>query len=1476
MDRSQGVARGGTVPERHGWWWWLPTVVVLLGLAGAGFGGWWFIRAWLGADPQETLLLTQDKWTLGAECAPRLVVRRRPEGTGIAGARVRLELRQGAQVHLLASDWRTDAAGTLQQPLRVPAAFAPGPADLLIGVRSRHGRDQVSARVTLHQPARLFLSSDKPLYQPGQTIHLRAYAADPVTGRPLVKAPVTFSVQDGKENLVFKQAVTTSRFGIAAADFALATEVNLGRYALTVASGVQETTRTVEVSRYVLPAFRLATTFDRPFSLPGETVTGCVSATYFFGEPVSGAAVELQPVLEPELNASLPKLTGTADAQGRWRFQVPLPATLSGSALHQGDARLRFDLRATDAAGRVVAASADAVAVAAERLKLSLFPENGRLVPQLENRVYVTVATPDGVPVAGCRVTTDTAVGVTGADGVALLNVTPIASPSGGSVAVFATDSAGSRVRADLALPDPATASPVLVRTDKPTYVSGETLRLEVMSSDREGVVFVDLIRGGQTVLARTLAVHAGRARLDLPLSGDLTGDLRLHVYRLESSGEDRGVTRQIVVRQATALRVETRADREVYRPGDTAALAVRLTTPDGRPAPGAVSLSIADERVFHVDQGPTAGGVLRDILAADRELELPRYQLKFFETAAALCGDDATGHRLLEAFLAAVAVRGVLGEQRETIDSLVSKGVLDQWQADRLRRAANDPLYRGFYSKHPEFQEALRLLQPGSGLYPVFVQTGPLKEETWQLRRHKFREMLSFAAVYLVIAGAMFLAAYGDATRALAEFSRLPAAMQTLFGFKVSLQMALTGLILGEPFFYFVGLALGAGTRVSVWPGHTAPAAVVVLLPLYSLLVFTVCRWQCRRARRLPAAALEEAPQLPQVPWYFFAQYLIFRVAIAGTALSGASGLLVVLLGIVAFIMACVFIDRIDTCLPIVIRPDGKPAPGGSRVVEVLVVIAIIAILAGMLLPALGSARSTSRKLSALNDLRQLDAALELARDKGTPAATAAPRVRREFPETLYWAPELVTDDTGCARAEVPLADSITTWRVNADAVTAAGCQGAAQSGLRVFQPFFIEPDLPESVALGDELCLPVACHNYLDTAQTLTVQLTLADGVTVASPPSGSLPPPLQLTLPAHGVGAVQVPLRFTRVGEARLRFEARAGTEADAVERTVRVLPTGERVAASRAGVLSGPAEFALNLPPAAIPGSASLVAKVYPSRFTEILDGLDALFAAPYGCFEQTSSVTYPNLLALRYLRETGRSSPAAEVRALKFIGQGYQRLLTFQVMGGGFEWFGSPPANVCLTAYGLLELTDMAKVTSVDPKVISGAVSWLLGQQQGDGAWADPPRRGWTWSGRGAMTAFVAWAAETAAPALRIDVAYDRTQLASGQPLACDVRIATVLAAVPMAIVDLGVPAGFSVDTAAFEALVASGILAKYEVAARQIILYVRELRRHEPLRLRYTLTARYPLRVAAPPAAVYEYYNPASRATAPGPLLQVR
>jgi uncharacterized protein YfaS (alpha-2-macroglobulin family) len=749
----------------------------------------------------------------------------------------------------------------------------------------------------------------------------------------------------------------------------------------------------------------------------------------------------------------------------------------------------------------------------------------------------------------------------------------------------------------------------------------------------------------------------------------------------------------------------------------------------------------------------------------------------------------------------------------------------------------------------------------------------------------------------------------------------------------------------------------------------------------------------------------------------------------------------------------------------------------GRATALEILIIFAVVMILAAMLLPALAKAKSRALTVQLINDLKEIDLATRIASADNAPTgATAAPRVRRDFPETLLWQPELITDEHGKASLDIPLADSITTWRASIDGVSAVGKMGSVETPITVFQDFFVDLDLPESLSLGDQVSVPATCYNYLKEPQD--VRITLAAGNWFKCPVDQ-----MTVHLGPNEVKSVRFPIEVLRVGNHSLHATAQGAKIADALERDIRVVPTGERLEHMKNDVLKDSFTDTFTIPQQTIPDSESLWLKFYPSRFSEVVEGMGSIFKEPHGCFEQTSSTTYPNVLALDYLKRVGRLTPEMEIEAKKLINTGYQRLITFEVPGGGFEWFGEAPAHVGLTAYGILEFTDMKRIHPVDQAMIDRTTQWLYSKQNADGSWNSA--QGSEWGDNSPVTAYVAWAlaeagdespaldkalnflrthpekisnnyqkalaanaflarnksdafghelvkqlkeavvtegksahwdspgysltyshgdgmnVETTAlcamammksgqwpesvkqcltwiskrkdirgtwgstqatilairalvlgsttslgqetetsitvqlngetvetfqinkensdvmkqvdltkhlhagdnrlelrqspagelpvqlagvcwlPArssatntvprqtelLQIDLQYDRTTLAVNDLLKCSVTAKNNAAqTINMAIVDLGIPPGFEVDTGAFESMQQEGRLSKFEVTGTQVILYLRELSNKTPLQFDYTLRAKYPLRVQTPPSAVYEYYQPQNRA----------
>lgn len=374
-------------------------------------------------------------------------------------------------------------------------------------------------------------------------------------------------------------------------------------------------------------------------------------------------------------------------------------------------------------------------------------------------------------------------------------------------------------------------------------------------------------------------------------------------------------------------------------------------------------------------------------------------------------------------------------------------------------------------------------------------------------------------------------------------------------------------------------------------------------------------------------------------------------------------------------------------------------------------------------------------------------DADADADADADVPAEPdkAAGRVRSDFRETAYVNPTLITDADGRASITVPLAHSITTWRVSADGSTAGGRIGSARQSLRTFQEFFVDFTLPTKLTSGDELEVPAVVYNYLAEATSVSVTIDDGDWFELLSSPTQTL------DLGPSEVRRAPFRIRVAHAGAHALTIRATAGALTDGMVRTVNVDPAGQPEDESVSGQLGeGGATHVLHLPADTVEGGASVELVLTPGFAAEAVQGMDALLQEPNGCFEQTTSSAWPNTLVAHYMDETGQLTPEKREEVVALVTRGYQRLLTFESPTGGFNWWGDEePGNRILSAIMLWHLADLETLIEVDQGVRERTLAWLVSQQQADGSWesGDALHAGNETLGtsKERTTAFIAWA-----------------------------------------------------------------------------------------------------------------------------------
>jgi hypothetical protein len=330
----------------------------------------------------------------------------------------------------------------------------------------------------------------------------------------------------------------------------------------------------------------------------------------------------------------------------------------------------------------------------------------------------------------------------------------------------------------------------------------------------------------------------------------------------------------------------------------------------------------------------------------------------------------------------------------------------------------------------------------------------------------------------------------------------------------------------------------------------------------------------------------------------------------------------------------------------------------------------------------------------------------------------------RTDFAETVFWHPLLLIPLDG-AKASFDLADEVTRYQVLVAAHTADGRLGSVETQIEARKPITVEPKLPVEITAGDRVDVPVACTNDTDASKIVALAAQ-AKGLNLVGNSGESL------TLTPQQSGRRVFSFQPTIAeGKAELRLSAKSQPFADdSVVRTISVAPEGFPIIGSISGTLEGKARHEITLPEKWIAETLKCQVTVYPSTLAELQKGLEALLAEPGGCFEQTSTTNYPNALVLQYLKESNQAHPDAMKRAKELLERGYAKLTAFEVPDKsklqGFEWFGQFPAHEALTAYGLMQFRDMARVTDVDPQLLRRTQDYLLARRDGKGGFTRNP------------------------------------------------------------------------------------------------------------------------------------------------------
>lgn len=1123
----------------------IATVLIVV----AAFGAIFLIDSLRYTDNQQTIVLGNVNFVPDTDAGLRIVVQETDSGQPIEGASVTVDLQTTDGV-LSLFDGQTDINGSAPIRFRLPEDVEIGSEPtIIVQTKSRAGQDRVERQIALQDNVRILLSPDKPLYQPGQTIHMRALVLNSFDLTPAQGKIVKFLVEDSKGNKVYRQTVTTSEFGIVSTDFPLADRVNQGDYKLIASVTNQQSQqleyaeRTVEVRPYVLPKFGLNLTTERAFYLPGQRVEGQIQADYFYGKPVAEAEIRLTGVSYDVERTVAISLTGQTDLDGGYDFSFDLPDYFAGLELDNRQTQFHLELTVIDQADHPEQTSLS-LPIATTPLIIEAVPESGLLKPGVENIIYLLTAYPDGRPAPSTMqislndyplVETQT-----GPFGLTEFRFVPeSAQPQ--RIQITAIDEIGLQSTQEIELSTEATFNSVLLRPDRAVYVVGDTMKLTALTSAEFGSLYLDVTKAGQTVSTQGAQVEAGKSEFLVDLSADMAGTLELHAYKIMPSGSIIRDTRLVVVDEPTDISIDINPDKASYLPGEAASLDITTSGSDGDGVATALGISIVDESVFALQRQDPGFAKLYFMLRA--ELLEPRYQLSGFAWPT------------------------------------------EQTDSDPSYQEAQDDSAKATWAGFPATEFSLN------------ADTAPQKQTEAAQTQRRYFSWVTHSSVSGMIAIPLIMAV-------VVAVSLWRAA---LFGRSLKRM----GMVLGAT---VIGGFAFIGAMTTFLPYFdledileelfgTEPFVATFLLTLaVATLGLIIYAWRQR----------DEAAKFILLLSGAFIGFLV--VTILATDAGGRSeDELFITWAIVCLLIPLTFL-MYGQGLWVQARRWAGGTLTGFGVLTTLPAMVIFFTMFGSSFTVGGVATQSDGMVLNSAEPMTMEAEAMLVDDlsqSATSNANEPPRLRQFFPETLYWNPELLTDERGQADLTLPMADSITTWRMSVMATSQDGRLGSTTHGLRVFQDFFVDVDLPLFLTQGDEISIPVGLFNYLDKAQEVRLEVEAEPWFELLGPSEQTL------TLDPNDIEVVYFPIRVQQFGPQGFQVTAWGSSMSDAIRRRVNVQPNGQEIRQTNSNWLRESVELELDIPPTAVRGTPYVELKVYPGVLAQLVEGLEKILRLPYG-------------------------------------------------------------------------------------------------------------------------------------------------------------------------------------------------------------------------------------------------------------------
>jgi len=1219
--------------------------------------------------------------------------------------------------------------------------------------RTLEARIQVTPR-----PKRVCLETDRPLYRPGGTVQFRVIAVDGITRCGLTGVPVKVEVKNPAGKVLAQLECTTGPLGAAGVALPLADELPEGEYHAHARAGTAAADVRFRVETFLLPRFKVEVILEKDCFTVTEPIRGTVHAATFSGEPLKGAAVLA--VLLPGGEGCTAE--GVLDDAGKVVFQIP-PSTAPRPAIPL--------LITVDHQGATVTKKELIRFFFAQKPRIQVVTRPAPLLAGVAGTITFRIQDSRGNPVPG---TVEWTLGKgerrsrNAHGGEVTVSLNEIPAPGSLPIRVRATVADGSSAELKSSLP----VVRGLALTAPDLVPPGARIPVEVRATVSNCPVILELSARGRLLAGASAVLRDGRASMEIPVPGDVLGPALLRARAAGDADLREGRRHIDVVSRPVTVTLET--DRCEARPGDRLRLRASVTDVDGKAVPALLDVRGYDRA--YLESSGEVGPTLAEILEKEPEENPPallagtvghhaRTRVKAGRAVRTrlLKGVESLGRGRPARFPWGAPIHltrlgkhvGVAGDppvtavpEGSTASLISSQVVVARGQVDGTflpvvtllpgRGDREEPPEPPGISGAAHRGDWLPRCQDSDGAFRVLNihalhGLGPEESpgDPWLEPGCTGLTLLAFlGAGYTHEAGK-----YKDLVRAGLGY------LQSVQGADGFLGDQKTPWALLNHAMCCLALAEAHGMTRSPWVQDAARKALSALAARQradggfterswtrgSLVLATWAVAAFRSGRR---AGLEVAPRV----FEGLARWVDARTRKKTGEVRPCRE------EILLYPFSATDRDPHPAAMTAYLRIFLGKNPDQDPILQKLGTILSANLpdpdrldLHGMYWGTMASFQFGGRRWAQWN--RALKSVFSRGAGSGVwqadgymgrVAATSfvtlcqevyyrygktfgrkegkACRVRRDFPDLMISAMHLRTDAGGGLDIPLVLPDTLTHWDLRVGAWDGRGGYGMARKSIRSTLPIHIEMDLPGRLFAGDRVRVPVRIRSRLSTAVTAALEVAAAEGFTL----TGKVPG--EVKVEPGGTALVWLDLEAARPGPVQVLVKAAAGPHRDAVERKARIVGRGVPITTTVVLQSGRPVR-----PSDHLPGDVRSVqgrVRVSDGPLGDAEAGLRALIQRPTGCFEQTSATLYPALLALQYIERIGRSDAKLSARARTHLLSGYQKLLAYEVKGGGFSLYGNEPARPDLTALGLHLLLDLKNIQAVDRGVLERAARFL--------------------------------------------------------------------------------------------------------------------------------------------------------------------